>query len=702
MFNVRNLIGFCAHKSNCVCDVLMILCEEQALFAEKRSFIFLSYFHHMAKKKDMTANTDFGGSFLTNNIRVALALGLFAFLLYARTIGFSYALDDFAVVYENGFVKKGFAGFGDILSTFYWEGNASFAQANSGLFRPISLLLFATEWQFVPNSPAFYHFVQVLLYALTIVVLYRFLRELFREFSSHWAIAVSLLFLVHGSHTEVVANIKSADEILALLFSLLSMRMLLRMIDKHKKVYAIFAAIFFFLALLSKEGAVTMLPVMLLMLVFFRQQKIRELIFSTAYLLVAIVIWIVWHTAVIQNSPAKTITYSYHDNTLIAAESFGDRIGTALSMVVMYLQKILVPYPLSYDYSFPEVKLVGLFSPMAIFGVFLLVGLIFVSVKYYKRHPLIVWGILWLLFSFALTSNIFVLIGATMADRFMFVPSLGFALAFVGLLKQIQERFPDRAKNILVVGSGILIVISLIITWNRTPDWKSNETLFAADVAHAPESARVNYNYGTTLLGQTLSMQDQVQKKQVLDQAIGYFIKSNQLDSSDWQSPFNLGVAYFRLKDYKTSLYWSRKSHALNPEDKTVIANMADAFTMKGDFDSAVVYLNQTIANGIVYKDTRNFLGYAYLNKGDTLKAIDALAEAVKYDSTYIDAWVKYANVLGMHKDLERSNAAFEKILKLNPADPTPLKMIATNFLAIGDTASANKWYSQYLARGGK
>ncbi|MGL4597332.1 MAG: glycosyltransferase family 39 protein [Bacteroidia bacterium] len=652
----------------------------------------------MAKKKGNTPELGTTGAFLANNTLVALVLGIFAFLLYAKTIGFGYALDDVAVMYENEFVKKGFLGFGDILSTFYWEGNASFAQANSGLFRPISLLLFATEWQFAPNSPAFYHFVQVLLYALTIYVLYRFLRELLREFSPNWAMAVCLLFVVHGSHTEVVANIKSADEILALLFSLLSMRMLLRMIDREKKTAAFWAAIYFLLALLSKEGAVTMLPIMLLMLVFFRQQKMRGLFFPTACLLAATLIWIVWHTAVIQNSPAEPITYTYHDNTLIAAHSFSERLGTALSMVVMYLQKLIVPYPLSYDYAFPQIELVGIFSPMALLGLALLLGFIFACWKYYKTHPVLVWGILLLLFSFALTSNLFVLIGATMADRFMFLPSLGFAIACMYLLMRMQERF----KNALWGGAIVLIAISFLITWNRMPDWENNETLFAADVAHAPESARVNYNYGTSLLGTTPGMQDPIQKKQTLETCIVYLKKAHQLDSADTQSSFNLGVAHYRLKDYTNSLYWSRKVRKLKPDDKTILPNMADAFTMKGDFDSAIVYLNQTIANGIIYKDTRNFLGYAYLNKGDTIKAIAALADAVKYDSTYTDAWIKYANVLGMHKEFERSNAAFEKILKLNPADPSPLKMIATNFLAQGDSVTASKWYSQYLARGGK
>src|SRR5687768_5087499 len=92
-------------------------------------------------------------SFWSSDRNVALILGVFAFVLYAQTIGFGYALDDVAVLHGNNFVKDGFGGFKEILTTFYWHGNDAFAQSNSGLFRPLSLLLFATEWQFFGDKP---------------------------------------------------------------------------------------------------------------------------------------------------------------------------------------------------------------------------------------------------------------------------------------------------------------------------------------------------------------------------------------------------------------------------------------------------------------------------------------------------------------------------------------------------------------------
>src|ERR1044071_5511236 len=166
--------------------------------------------------------------FWSQDRTIAWALGGFAFLLYAQTIGFGYALDDVAVLKSNDFVHAGFRGFKDILTSFYWHGNASFADANSGLFRPLSLLLFATEWQLFHDKPGVFHFVHIMLYAVAAMQLYLFLRDLFGKTGSQLAIFATLFWIVLPVHTEVVANLKSADEILSLLFSLLMMRWLLK------------------------------------------------------------------------------------------------------------------------------------------------------------------------------------------------------------------------------------------------------------------------------------------------------------------------------------------------------------------------------------------------------------------------------------------------------------------------------------------
>src|SRR3954464_2995523 len=110
--------------------------------------------------------------------RTAWLIFAAAAVLYARTVTFQYALDDRAVTFENRFVRDGIGGIPKILTTFYWAG---FWDSNAGLFRPLSVVMLATEWQIVPDAPAVYHAVNVLLYALAAMLLYRVLRMLFPD-----------------------------------------------------------------------------------------------------------------------------------------------------------------------------------------------------------------------------------------------------------------------------------------------------------------------------------------------------------------------------------------------------------------------------------------------------------------------------------------------------------------------------------------
>jgi protein O-mannosyl-transferase len=416
----------------------------------------------------------------------------------------------------------------------------------------------------------------------------------------------------------------------------------------------------------------------------------------------SVVVWLVWHSAVISAAADSVETYTYHNNSLVAAAGWNERIGTGLSMFSMYIGKLFWPSPLSYDYSFNEIKLVGMTDPLAILGLLLIGLFVFLTVKYFRRFPILVIGLFIFGATIALTSNLFFLIGATMADRFLFVPSLGFCIVLVWLLMRLDERKILGSDYFFVGSIAAFSILFLVMTWNRTNDWADEATLFTADVEHAPGSARVHFNYGTLVLGQAQNVTDQVQKNQLLTTAISHFQQAYKIDSLDAQSCFNMGVAYFRMKDYPNSLRWSRNVRRLMPQDKSVLANIGDAFTLSNEFDSAIVYLKQTIANGVVYKDTRNFLGYCYLNKRDTVQALATFRQAIDADPNYAEAWLKYANVLGMHHDFDESNKAFEKALELRPEDPNPLKMIATNYLMQKDTAKAQEYYTQYQKRGGK
>src|ERR1700733_11899449 len=170
--------------------------------------------------KPLTTKSSIDKNFVTNpkatanavNLKLILGIiaALFGFILYASTIGHDYCLDDVAVIKSNSFTQMGVSGIPTLLRTYYWQGSCNI---NAGLYRPLSMILFAIEWQFFPNAPHVYHFVNVLLHALIGYLLFSLLTKLFAKTNLVFPFIVTLLFLAHPIHTEVVANIKSADEL---------------------------------------------------------------------------------------------------------------------------------------------------------------------------------------------------------------------------------------------------------------------------------------------------------------------------------------------------------------------------------------------------------------------------------------------------------------------------------------------------------
>src|ERR1019366_5629555 len=174
-----------------------------------------------------------------------------------------FAFDDVVVVQGNKFTQQGFAGITKMLTTFYWAG---FWDYNTGLYRPLSLIGFAMQWQLFKDVPGWYHVVSVLLYVITILLLFSTLRRLLSNYSPMVAFVASLIFAAHPTHTEVVANIKSQDELLCFIFALLTVQLILKNIQSPSLGNVFFSCACFFLALLATEGALVFLGAIPLML----------------------------------------------------------------------------------------------------------------------------------------------------------------------------------------------------------------------------------------------------------------------------------------------------------------------------------------------------------------------------------------------------------------------------------------------------
>ena len=211
-------------------------------------------------------------------------VALTAIIIYGDTLQNKWALDDVMFVTMNSFTKKGTDGIGDI---FTHESLYGFIGDNSmnagGRWRPLSIITFAIEWQLSPNNPKIGHFNNLLLFVISSLLLLHFLRRFIFKQQPLAAFFCTLLFVAHPIHTEVVANIKSRDEILSFIFLLLTMHFSLKFLEEGRKpIHLLAFCTFFFLALLSKEYGMTFIIILPMLWHFVSSTKWRQWIFPYA------------------------------------------------------------------------------------------------------------------------------------------------------------------------------------------------------------------------------------------------------------------------------------------------------------------------------------------------------------------------------------------------------------------------------------
>lgn len=603
-------------------------------------------------------------------------------IAYLNTLHHGFVLDDIAVIEGNKFVKNGFGGIPQILKTFYWQG---FWDSNAGLYRPLSLITFAIEWQLSPNNPLIHHLFSIVYYVVVCCLLYKLFLKWFLDVSSEILLLIVLLFVVHPIHTEVVANIKSRDELLALLFFLLSAVTF----EAGSVKSIVLSSIYFFLALLSKEGAIMLLPVLLIHLHVSRKTTIAEVIKIAVPFFAVAIVWLLLHQYVI-NQGSEVIKYTYNDNALLATQSVMDQKGTAFGIMTRYFIKWIYPYELSYDYSFNQIQIIGFFSFLSLLGLTLLLGLVYLFCKFYKNDSFISISIAFMLFPLMLTSNLFFTIGATAADRFLFVSTIGTCM----LMIYLPYKYLKPSNHVAVLKFGTLLVFLLFMkmTFSRNKAWKDNFTLFEADVNVATNSARAHYNYGTGLMKRAKDNDDPqlLKAKEELQKCL-------EIDPGYTDALINLGSIHNSLKDYQVAIDLYRRAIDLNKNNAPVYSNAGESFYRNNQPDSAVAYFRKAHSLNDVNPETYNFEGTALFQLKKYEEACKIFEEGIKKDSSSYSMYLNYGNALAMSNRNKEAIRAFEKSYGLNAINNSQaLYFIAITYNKLGDTTNANRYYREF------
>ncbi|MFH2143615.1 MAG: tetratricopeptide repeat protein, partial [Bacteroidota bacterium] len=610
-----------------------------------------------------------------HKIILAFIVAFTGFLIYSNTLSHGYVLDDYSVIKENWVVKKGTEGISTIMETSYRYG---YWNKPGTLYRPLSLVMFAIEWQLSPDNPAPGHFINILFYALSGFLLFLLLTKILKNFNIIIPFIASLIFITHPIHTEVVANIKSRDEIMSVFFVILSMLFLWNHLSRPGIIKIVIALACFLLSILSKEGVITFIAIIPLTIYFFTEIKIRKNLMISSLFILPALIYLYLRKKVIGDIGG--VEAGIVDNLLMAAPDFQSKIATSFLILNKYLFKLFIPFPLTADYSYNQIPIVGFGSIKAIFALLVHVGLLVFAIIKIRKKTIISYAILFYLITMSIYSNLIITIGSSFGERFLYIGSIGFSLFIAFILVRLFKKkteFSGFSKlsvffktNISIIGiSAIILIIYSFITINRNRDWESNLTLYSADVVKSPNSAHMRYYYGLSVMKDlALNAKTEKEKNEYLDIAINEFSAAAKIYSNYSDAYDQMGLAYFRKNDFTKALKNYNLAFEINPNRPISYNNVGIIYFQQGEYEKALeVYLKAVELNPR-YADAYMNLGSVYGTLGKFDLAIENFKKSIEYNP--YNAYCHYYLGLTYQSKGDEKNAQ-ESLNKAYQLDPT-------------------------------
>ena len=541
-------------------------------------------------------------SFLKQNKNAVLLIGTLSMLLYVNTLGHEFVLDDKIVITENQFTKQGVSGIKDIfthdsMTGFFGKDKNLVA---GGRYRPLSMAVHALEWELFGERPLAYHFINIFCYAFTGILLFFVLLQFFpnNEKSIYGlAFIATAIFVVHPLHTEVVANIKSRDELLSISLALLSFGLVLKWLKSQSASLLIVSAVIFLLSLLSKESSVVFVGIVpLAIYTLMPKSTIKEVVIATMPFFAMTLVYLAIRFAVI-GAVNTEIASELMNNPFLNASS-SEQFATIFLTLIYYLKLSFFPHPLTHDYYPTQIAIVGWDDSLVILSVIVHLALFgFGIFGLIKRN---IWG--FVIFTYfgglLLYSNLLFPIGTFMNERFLYVPTIAISVLVAWSILKIKS-----AKVRLGVAS-VLVLLYSFKTVDRNFAWESDESLALTDIGVSSESAKCNMAAGIAKIDLSKEERSEAKKKILLLDGLKYLRRSLEIYPTYFPPMILSGNAYSMLKDYNTAYSFYENCLRMSPSDNNTLQNLeyvAQEATADGQFeiakDAMLLYLKYKEGN---------------------------------------------------------------------------------------------------------
>jgi tetratricopeptide (TPR) repeat protein len=399
------------------------------------------------------------------------------------------------------------------------------------------------------------------------------------------------------------------------------------------------------------------------------------------------------------------------------------------------------PWPLTTDYYPPMIPVVGWGDPRAMVGALLLISACAFGVAGMRKRNMAGFGLLWSVITYSVVSNVFINLGTPMNERFLFMPSAGFALVLAALFVLAL----DRVRSSLAVGIARSLVALVLVgfaaqIFSRNRDWHDDLTLFAHDVTVSDRSARCHVMYAKLLVEAAGRTRDEVQKNHRLSDARKHLERGLAIYPYYALAHGLLGKLAMDRKDYRMATEHYIACLERDPTEEVALKNLsfigrrmgevndvmgaerafraairfaphatepylflADALMRTGRADSSIVLLDHLTGMKSDYADAYRLKGevYAVYLKQPALAAENFL-KAHELDPNNTSVTDNLGVAAFKRQDYPRALSFFLEGIKAKPDDAQRLRNVSETYRMLGDGVKAEEFLRRAIEREGR
>jgi protein O-mannosyl-transferase len=584
---------------------------------------------------------------------ILVALAVLTLGIYAQVIGHQFiTFDDDSYIKENPMVNRGvtLAGLAWAFTTFY--------KAN---WHPLTWIAHMIDSQLFGLNAGGHLLVSALIHVANTLLVFWFL---LRATHARWPSAlVAALFALHPLHVESVAWAAELKDTLSTLFGLLSLIAYVRYAQAPSSSRYAWTAITLALGLLAKPMLVTW-PFVMLLLDYWPLRRLSQST-SRKNFLVSIAPLLREKLPLFALVTASAVITSVAQSHGGAVRTFTDfpialRLPNALVSYAKYLLLTFWPHDLAVCYPFAPT---GIPTWQIIGAAFLLIGITAFCLFQRKIRPYLIVGWLWFLGTLVPVIGLVQVGWQTMADRYFYIPSIGFFIALVFGLADIAKTRHVAPSLSAAIAGGVLLVLATL-TNAQIHLWSDSFTLFNHAVAVTPLNLPIEQSLGLAM-----------GKSGRYDEAAAHFEKVLQIHPDFYDGLLNMGIMRFKQGRLLEAIEYCQAAIRSQPDAPKAHVQLAHALWKQNRDEAALEEMRRALQLAPKDADIQADFGLALELVGRIPEAIEQLHEALRLNPNNAEAHNNLGLALLASSSARESIPEFEAALRLKPE----LKVAADN-----------------------